>query len=405
VLIGLAAQASPPVTAQAPPAAPVPRSRYALLPVRAEFSATLAVPGDVFRPLDLSGFQSSIHHWRRLRDESRFIQPLPDQASYAPEQVSEIAANLLLFQRANGGWPKDYDMTAVLTAEQRARVTASRNANDASFDNGNLHSQIVYLAQAHHQRPRAEWQAACERGLDFVLRAQYENGGFPQRFPEPKSYHAYITFNDGAMMGVMNLLRDVATPAAHFAWVDDERRIAAQKAVDRGIDCILKCQIRVAGVLTGWCQQHDQMSFEPRPARTFEPISICPLETTEIVRFLISQPQSTAETRAAIEAAVAWLDQAQLHGVRVDTVPAPKTEFLRHTADFDRVVVADPAAPPLWARHYELGTNRPIFVGRDAIPRYSLAEIERERRTGTAWFGKWPQRLLDQEVTAWRRRQ
>ena len=32
-----------------------------------------------------------------------------------------------------------------------------------------------------------EWRAACERGFDFMIRSQYENGGFPQRFPKPTS--------------------------------------------------------------------------------------------------------------------------------------------------------------------------------------------------------------------------
>src|SRR5437762_2057967 len=68
--------------------------------------------------VDVSGFRDSAHHWRFIRDTSRFIQAVPEQPSYQPAQVREIAANLLLFQRDNGGWPKDYDMTAILTEEQ-----------------------------------------------------------------------------------------------------------------------------------------------------------------------------------------------------------------------------------------------------------------------------------------------
>src|SRR4051794_28963317 len=69
--------------------------------------------------IDLSGFHDSAHHWRFIRDEGRFIQAQPDQPAYAASQVREIAANILLFQRENGGWPKDYDMAAILTEEQR----------------------------------------------------------------------------------------------------------------------------------------------------------------------------------------------------------------------------------------------------------------------------------------------
>ena len=60
-------------------------------------------------------------------------------------------------------------------------------------------------------------------------------------------------------------------------------------------------------------------------------------------------------------------------------------------------------AGPLWARHYEIGTDRPVFAGRDGVKKYSLAEIERERRTGTAWYGDWPQKLLEREFPQWQR--
>ena len=69
--------------------------------------------------LDVAGFDDSRHHWRNIIQPERFMQATgPDQPAYAPEQVREIAANIVLFQRDNGGWPKDYDMRAVLTEER-----------------------------------------------------------------------------------------------------------------------------------------------------------------------------------------------------------------------------------------------------------------------------------------------
>ena len=46
-------------------------------------------------------------------------------------------------------------------------------------------------------------------------------------------------------------------------------------------------------------------------------------------------------------------------------------------------------------RFYEIGTNRPFFCGRDGIKKYSLAEIENERRTGYSWYGDEPSHGLD----------
>ena len=328
------------------------------------------------------------------------MQPLPDQPSYAPEQVREIAANVLLFQRANGGWPKDYDMLAVLTEEQKQAVRDSHTRTDTTFDNHTTHTQVDYLARVYAEIGDARYRAACERGLDFMLGAQYANGGFPQRWPNTKGIAGHITFNDGVMVGCLAVLKAAAENAAHFAWLDEGRRARARDAVRRGIDCFLSSQIRVGNRLTGWGQQHDAHSLETVGARTFELACTSPADTTEIVRFLM-QVERTPEIVRAVDAAVGWLKRAMLTGMRVERVPAPPAEFFRHTTDFDVVVVNDPKAPPLWARTYEVGTDRPIFASRDGVKVYTLAEVDRERRTGSGWYGNWPRQLLESEYPRW----
>ena len=108
------------------------------------------------------------------------------------------------------------------------------------------------------------------------------------------------------------------------------------------------------------------------------------------------------EITAAVDAAVAWLQRVALKGIRVERVPAPAVKFFRHKTDFDVVVVKDEHAPPLWARTYEVGTDRPIFASRDGIKVYSLAEVDRERRTGSGWYGNWPRALIEKEYPNWR---
>lgn len=358
-------------------------------------------PGKV-TSIDTSAFRDSAGHWRHLRDENRIIHVEKDQPSYSPEQVSEIVDNILLFQRSNGGWPKDYDMLAILTDTQKNAIRSTHTTSDTSFDNHNIHSQVEYLAKAFTAFQKQEWKDACLRGFDFILNAQYPNGGFPQRSPKPKSYHAHITFNDGVMIGILNVLQDAAEQSPHWAWLDADRQQKAQQAVARGIDCILKCQIRVAGVRTGWCQQHDRQTLEAAPARTFELASICPQDTTEIVRFLMRTKSPDPQVVEATDAAVEWMKKVKLEGIRLERISAPAEEFLRHKVDYDMVIKQDPGAKTIWARHYEIGTDKPIFAGRDGIKRYSFAEMERERRTGTAWYGGWPSKLIGQEYPQWR---
>ena len=357
-----------------------------------------------FSPIDLHGFHDSANHWRNFRDDSRVIKASPNQPAYTETQVAEVVANVLLFQRDNGGWPKDYDMAAILTDEQKAIIRDTHAHTDTSYDNGNIHSQVDYLARAIAQEDRSEWRASCLRGFDFLLASQLSSGGFPQRYPDAKGFHAYITFNDYVTIGILNVLKDAANGAPHWQWLDEGHRTKAREAVARGLACILRCQIRTGEQLTGWCQQHDPETFEARPGRAFELASICPQDTTEVVRFLLRHEQPTPETIASVNAAVAWLQAVPLKGMKVDKIAAPKEEFQRHTADYDKALVPDPAAPPLWARHYEIGSNRPVFAGRDGERKYAFAEIERERRTGTPWFGTWPQKLIDREYPAWQTR-
>lgn len=353
--------------------------------------------------IDVGAFSDCTHHWRKFRDPKRVIEPLPDQGAYSADQVEEIADNLLLFQCDSGGWPKNYDMLAILTPEQRTAVESTRSEEDASFDNYNTYSQVEYLAKAYAASGKMSWREACLRGFDFMLAAQLSNGGFPQRYPNPTGYAAHITFNDGVTIGILNVLKDAAENRPHWNWLDEQRRQAAQQAVERGIDCILACQIRSNGVLTGWCQQHDEETFTATSARTFELASICPQETTSIVRFLMRLQSPDAQIIESIESAVAWLKRTSLAGIRVERVPAPPMDYEFHSRDYDVVVVHDPSAPPIWARHYEIGTDRPIFAGRDTVKRYALNEIERERRTGTPWYGVWPAELIHVEYPKWHR--
>ncbi len=352
--------------------------------------------------IDISGFSDSRHHWRNIIQPERFMQALPGQPAYQPEQVREIAANLLLFQRANGGWPKDYDMLAVLTEEQKKLVRDTRANADTSFDNHNTHPQVDYLARAYALLGDAAYRDACVRGLDFMLAAQYANGGFPQRWPKPSGLGARITFNDGVMMGILNVLRDAAAGAPHFACLDQTRRERARVAVGKGIDCILQMQIAVDRRRTGWGQQHDEKTLASAPARTFEPACISPTETIGIVAFLIREERPSAAIVEAVEAAVAWLKKVQLRGIRIERIPAPAAEYIRHKTDFDVVVVQDEKAPPLLPRMVEIGTDRALFASRSGVIAYSLAEIDRERRTGSGWFTPWPGRLIETDYPKWR---
>ncbi len=352
--------------------------------------------------IETEGFGDSARHWHGITDEvPKQIVPVKGQQLYRKDQVKEIADNILLYQRANGGWPKNYDMLAVLTDEQRSSLRSV--VNDISlttFDNGATHSQITYLAKAYLTIKDERYKAACLRGIDFILSAQYPNGGFPQFFPDTSGYRKYITFNDGAMGGVMKVLGDIVRGRKHYAFVDEVRREKVTAAFRRGVECILKCQIQVGDTLTAWCQQHDHRDLKAQNARTFEPKAICSMESAELVRFLMDIDRPSDGVKNAVHSAVAWFRGSALTGFRVETVAMKEKKFIYHSSAEDKVIVKDDAAPPIWARMYEIGTNRPLFCNRDGVVVYSLAEVELERRTGYKWYGYEPQEVLD-KYDAW----
>ena len=118
------------------------------------------------------------------------------------------------------------------------------------------------------------------------------------------------------MIGVMKLLRDVAATKTQYAFVDETRRAKAASAVERGIECILKTQVIVDGRRTVWSAQHDEATFAPAPARTFELASLSGGESVEIVRFLMSIKEPSPAVVDAVESAVKWFEQAELKRIK-----------------------------------------------------------------------------------------
>lgn len=304
-------------------------------------------------------------------------------------EAKGILANVLSWQSDHGSWPKNVDTTKTYVGE--------KGKLQGTFDNRATTDELRFLARVVETTRDTNCVAAFARGLDAILTAQYPTGGWPQYYPPPKDkYHRHITFNDDSMVRLMTFLREVQYQA-HYEFVESRKREAAKRAFDRGVDCILKSQIKVNGKLTAWCAQHDEVDLSPRPARSYELVSLSGSESVGLVRLLMSLEKPSAEVVRSIEAAAAWFEAAKLPGIKVTDVEdksAPKGK--------DRTVVKDVTAKPMWARFYEIETNQPIFSGRDGIKKSSLAEIEYERRNGYAWLGYWPETLLVKDYPAWK---
>ncbi|QGZ93581.1 pectate lyase [Terricaulis silvestris] len=310
-----------------------------------------------------------------------------DDAVFASAQMRAVADNVVLHQSAAGGWPKNTNL-----ADPPAGPASPNVAN--TIDNNGTTLPMEFLARVI-SAGSAQYRPSFERGLDYLLAAQYANGGWPQFYPLRGGYYDHVTFNDNAMIHVMTLLRDISGGEAPYGFVDADRRRRAGEAVERGLALILRTQIRQGDALTAWCAQYDG-SLHPAWARAYEPPSLSGAESVGIVRFLMAIDHPSPEVIAAVEGAATWLSVSAIEGARVET-------FTDAEGQRDRRVVDDANAPPIWARFYELETNRPLFLGRDSAFHYTFAEIERERRAGYNYYGDWARTVLDR-FPAWRAR-
>ena len=289
-----------------------------------------------------------------------------EDAWFTSDEGINALNNILTWQSEPGGWPKNKDTFSEPYSGDRSKLRGT-------FDNGATTGELRLLARGFRLTKDARYEKGFLAGLDNVLNAQYPNGGFPQYYPLRKGYYTRITFNDSCMIRIMEFLDEVIT-SAEYAFLDKERRAAAKKAFDRGIECILKCQIKVNDKLTVWCAQHDEVSLAPADARSYEIASLSGAESAGVLRFLMGLDEPSPEVIRSVQAGVAWFEATKIEGYRYVRSPD------------EPALTKDPTGSPLWARFSEIETNRPFFCDRDGVKKYDLMEVGAERRKGYSWY-------------------
>ncbi|QDH71648.1 pectate lyase [Lysobacter alkalisoli] len=330
------------------------------------------------------------------------IPPSSQLAASPPVRALDdpVAENMLLMQTASGGWPKHHrgrnvDYERRYDASEVAELRDPARHDDATLDNDATTTEIRYLIGVWHRTGQTRYLDAAGRGVEYLLAAQYANGGWPQFHPDRSGYRRHITFNDDAMVQAIALLQDVAEGRGDFAVLQGRYGVRALEAVQRGIDCILATQVVLDGVPTIWAQQYHADTLQPAHARAYELPSLSTSESVGILRLLMRQPDPSPRIRQAIVTATQWLQAHRLPDLALRRIDDPAQETGR-----DVIVVKQPGAS-LWARYYDLETQQPLFADRDGLPRTTLAEVSNERRTGYAWYGTWPEPLLRKALPRW----
>lgn len=336
-----------------------------------------------------------------LRDENMLVQHRWKVALHRPQrwygsmEARRMAEHVMESQGPHGGWAKRMtpDGSEVLGELSKAR-------DFESLDNQSTLSQIRFLTLILAHRPRPDILAAWRRGVDYLLTSQYACGAWPQTHPHHANpYSPYATLNDRVSTDTGRLLAELRDGPGGTRLTESQTRQIGE-ALDRLQDFLVRSQIPVSGRLAGWAQQYDPHSLQPQSARTFEPAALASRETADVLTYLMDLHHPSPAVKQAVNSGAKWLQAVTLRGIRLVDRPDPTLPHGR-----DREVVADPDAPPIWARFYRIEDRQPIFVGRDGVQHASLADVEPERRAGYDFYTQDPATVLNDLYPAWLRQQ
>jgi hypothetical protein len=263
----------------------------------------------------------------------------------------ETALALLKGQLQSGGWDYRIEFDPRQRRRYAYRVDGNRAGarNVTTLDDDTTQSALRFLIRVDRtlefkDKPIHE---AATYALQSLLKAQYPNGAWPQRYSEfpkaadypvkkatypaswsrkypKKDYRGYYTFNDNSLADAIDTMF-----LATEIYKDKRYRAAAEKAGD----FIILAQM--PGPQPAWAQQYDR-GMHPAWARKFEPPSVTGGESQGVLRTLLSLYRRTGKKKylAPIPRALAYLNKSQLPGGRL-------------------------------ARFYELKTNRPLYFVKD----------------------------------------
>lgn len=183
---------------------------------------------------------------------------------------------------------------------------------NATFDDAGTAEASQLLLRVYLEKRERKYRRPLDKAIQFVLDAQYPNGGWPQRFPFVEGgglhgnpdYTPYITFNDDVAGENIEFLLYV-----HQALGSNDRRLV--DAIQRGMDIFVATQQPMPQ--PAWGLQHFPDTLKPAPARTIEPQAFATHTTATNIRSMIGFYRLTGDRKylARLPQALDWLDQVK----------------------------------------------------------------------------------------------
>ncbi len=270
------------------------------------------------------------------------------------QAAREVAQALTWCQLASGGWSSDFDFHPESAAKYHLRrdlfagdIHADGRRNRSTLDDNKTQSALHFLLELAHLEPSKDDASVHDTlayGMNALLAAQAPNGGWPQmyskaadtslptdlkasydanwprQFPS-KDYTGYYTLNDGNIYHVVRLLARAQELSGDKRYIDSIRKTG---------EFLIAAQLPAPH--PAWAQQYD-LDMKPAWARKFEPPAVSSIESKMTLDTLLEIWVITGDDQwlTPIQNGIDWLRSVQLEDGR-------------------------------WARFYELGTNRPLYL-------------------------------------------
>jgi hypothetical protein len=248
----------------------------------------------------------------------------------------QTADALIAGQLDNGGWWHEIQFDE--------KGNAIRSSSRATMDDNTTQGATMFMMEIARVTRAPLYVSSARSALEFLLDSQYLSGGWPQQYPASNGYSSFYTLNDAAINDC------ISTLLAGYRQFHDERYL---DAAERAVAWLIVAQLPAPQ--RGWAQQYD-LQMRPAPARWFEPAACCSAVTVRVIRTLIDLHLETGDDKylEPIPAALEWLKASQLED-------------------------------GTWARFYETGSNKPIYVTAERQIVYKPENL----RPGYSWKGSY----------------
>lgn len=404
----------------------------------------------------------SLYTTKKMETNSNSYSKMKERLDSSKLSADEIKSNVNdmvkaglnvvnpVYQNDDGGWAKtnvDYDLLEDTFAQLYTK-------GYSTVDNGATHGQMKFLSRiirlskenpelfVGHETELSTIEKGFWKAAKYMVDSQNDNGGWPQYYPYGIGYFKNITFNDNAMPDLMESIYALSNDKGltdnelceDYAWAREEIKAQTNPYVlelgikhdtlkqvwDKGLDFVIRAQVVIDGVKTGWAQQYEPDAVDPIPAggRAFELPSVSPDESLTMLKVLANIVDPSDAVKESITSYVSWINSVGITGYNTYNI-ADRTREL----GTDRLLVKDGSDTKLFGRFYGLDTTGKyygfteeqmsqklsdnkfyeIFAGRDSVAQLSMNYGMGERRIGYSYLRGKADTNANDVLNAWKK--